>query len=98
MTDANVICPCVPLAPAREVEVWDSAVVVVENDLEIGIFPITARTTQDEALASAELSNASRDMFHALTTLVAILGGDKSTVPECVAALAVLARARGERP
>lgn len=86
-----------PVAVAtREVEVWGNKVVVTENGDEIGIFPETAHVDAAGALANAALFVAGGDMLAALTALLAILGGDRSALPECDAARAAIARVRGE--
>lgn len=85
-------------APTREVEVHGNKVFVVENGIEIAQFLVNAQITEDEALRHAEMFKASGDMLAALTALLAILGGDRSPMPECVAARDAIARARGETP
>lgn len=52
--------------------------------------------SEDEGRANANLIEEAPDLLAALTALLKVLGGDRSALPECVAARAAIARVRGE--
>lgn len=95
--------------PTREVEVFDNIIVVVENFIEIGRFPINEEVTKDEALRHAEMSKAGEDVLAALEGLVGLVQGltpmlegrqrfGVESSRRLVAARAAISRARGETP
>jgi hypothetical protein len=86
-----------------EVEVYGDTVIVSggpSNDIATfhHIGNLAVSISKNEALANAGLFVAAGFLLAALEALLAILGGDRSTLPECVAARAAIARARGETP
>lgn len=92
--------------PTREVEVWRDKVVVVQDGVEIGLFPVTKSIGADGALRNAEMFKASEDMLAALDNMLGAFDNAvrRMKMPgnfndEAVAsARAAIARARGETP